>query len=304
MNCLAKGGGTKKRFQYYFNPNSSRHFLYYRAIQGHSGDNAIDPALQDNVLLPKGFTEYIYPVGNANELNSMTRIRFVPRGTSLKKGRQAVFLTAVDPMEDVHGMGETPCDLTKPRIAPYKNTWKRVNSRRKRLKSGRQAVFFSTVNPMEDGNGVGETPRDLTKPRIAPYKNTWRPHQNTVYWCNLKLAQEKYLQFYQPRSHAVVLHTTLPAACIEKAVRMKTQDEPYQKVRLTPRVPRVVLKSNSQYGLQDPQNQDARSSWDPSIDSKSYGETCSNNVDYRISGVPLAAVEQQDTTRENKVFRT
>ena len=28
----------------------------------------------------------------------------------------------------------------------------------------------------------------------------------------------------------------------------------YQKVRLTPRVPRVVPKSNSQYGQQDPQN--------------------------------------------------
>ena len=48
----------------------------------------------------------------------------------------------------------------------------------------------------------------------------------------------------------------MPAACTEKAVCMKTQDEVYQKVRLTPRVPRVVLKSNSHYGLQDPQNQD------------------------------------------------
>ena len=82
---------------------------------------------------------------------------------------------------------------------------------------------------------------------------------------------------------------------------METQEELYQKVRLTPRVPRVVFKSNSQRGQQDPRTQDARSSWEPSSDSKSYGETCSNIVDYRISGVPLSAVEQQDTTRENKV---
>ena len=27
-------------------------------------------------------------------------------------------------MEDDDGMEETPCDLTKPRIVPYKNTWK------------------------------------------------------------------------------------------------------------------------------------------------------------------------------------
>ena len=58
-----KGGGAKKRFQYCLNPNSSNEFLYLRAIQRHSGDNAIDPELQDNVLLPKGFTEYIYHVG-------------------------------------------------------------------------------------------------------------------------------------------------------------------------------------------------------------------------------------------------
>ena len=29
-------------------PNSSNHFLYLRAIQGHSGDNVVDLALQDN----------------------------------------------------------------------------------------------------------------------------------------------------------------------------------------------------------------------------------------------------------------
>ena len=51
------------------NPNSSNQFLYFRAIQGHSGDNAIDFASQDNVLLPKGFTEYMYHVGNASEVN-------------------------------------------------------------------------------------------------------------------------------------------------------------------------------------------------------------------------------------------
>ena len=27
-------------------------------------------------------------------------------------------------MDDDSGMEETPCDLTKPRIAPYKTTWK------------------------------------------------------------------------------------------------------------------------------------------------------------------------------------
>ena len=131
-----------------------------------------------------------------------------------------------------------------------------------------------------------ETLCDLTKPWIMPYNNTWKRIRNTVFWCNLELAQERGLQFYQTRSHAVVLCNTLLAGCIEKAVCMQTTDELYLKVRFTPRVPRVVLKSNSRYDRQDLQNQDARSSWEPSSDSKSYGETCN---------------EQQDTTRENKV---
>ena len=101
----------------------------------------------------------------------------------------------------------------------------------------------------------------------------------------------------RPRERSAILpdtvtcsrYNTLPTACIEKAVCMKTQDELYQKVRWTPRVPRVVLKSNSQYGPQDPQNQDARSPWEPSSDSKSYGEICNNTVDHRVLGVPLSA---------------
>ena len=121
--------------------------MYFRATQGHSGDNATDPALQDNVQLPKEFTEYIYHVGNASELNSIIRNGFIPEGKSLKRGTQA--------------------------------------------------VFFSTVNPMDDGYGLGGTPRDLTKSRIAPCKNTWKRLQNTAFWCNVKLAQEKDLQFYQ-----------------------------------------------------------------------------------------------------------
>ena len=123
-----------------------------------------------------------------------------------------------------------------------------------------------------------------------------------VFRCNLELVQERGLQFYQTRSHGVVLYDTLPIICIEKAVCMK-KEELYQRVRLTPRVPRVVSKSNSQHGLQDTQNQDARSSWEPSSDSNSYGEICNRTVDHRIDGIPLCAVEPQNTIREKKVKR-
>ena len=222
---------SEAKISYCVNPNSSNQSLHLRAIQGHSGDNAIDLASQDNVLLTKGFTEYIYHVGNASELYSIIRNVLLPGGKSSKRGRQAVFFTAVNPMEDVFGMRETPCELTKPRIAPYKNTWKRL--------------------------------------------------QNTVFWCNVKLAQETSLQFYQTRSHAVVLCNTLPAACIEKAVCVKKSRWALPEVRFTPRVPQVVQKSNSQHGPQDPHCQDARSSWEPTSDSKSYGSSfCRRAAEY------------------------
>ena len=70
ITFLAKGGGPRKRFQYCLNPNSSQHFLYFRAIQGHSGGTLVDPALQDNVLLPDDFAEYIYHIGNFHDMHS------------------------------------------------------------------------------------------------------------------------------------------------------------------------------------------------------------------------------------------
>ena len=115
----------------------------------------------------------------------------------------------------------------------------------------------------------------------------------------MKLAQEKGLLFNQTRSHALVLHDTQPAVCIEKVVCMETQDEQNQKVRLTPRVPRVVLKSNSQIGLQDQHEQNAITSCDQPSGSKIPWDTESNTVDYRILGVPLSADAQQDTHRKD-----
>ena len=83
ISVLVKGGGQKKRFQYCVNPNDPQKFLYLRAIQGHSG-STINPALQDNVLLPEGFTEYIYHVGNGKELRSIVNHGLIPGGVSSK----------------------------------------------------------------------------------------------------------------------------------------------------------------------------------------------------------------------------
>ena len=59
---------------------------------------------------------------------------------------------------------------------------------------------------------------DVTKPRLAVYKHNWKIHQNTVYWCNLRVAQSKGLQIYQTRSNAIILHNTSHAMCVENVV--------------------------------------------------------------------------------------
>ena len=61
---MAGGGANRKRFQYCTDP-SGQEILYLRALQGHSGRNLIDPSLQDNVVIPNDFFEYIYHIGCA-----------------------------------------------------------------------------------------------------------------------------------------------------------------------------------------------------------------------------------------------
>ena len=87
---------------------------------------------------------------------------------------------------------------------------------------------------------------DLTKPRLAWYKQkTWKRHQDTVYWVDIQLAQQKGLKFYQARSNAIILYDTLPACCIQKVVVMESGEIIYEKVYVSPRPPpKISFKDN------------------------------------------------------------
>ena len=117
----------------------------------------------------------------------------------------------------------------------------------------------------------------------------------------LKLSQKRGVQFYQTRSHAILLCNTRLAICIEKTVRMKTKEELYHEVYQTPRLPRIILKPNSQNGQQDQPEQEARTSSDHQSVSGSHGETWSGNVDCRVPGILHSTVQQQDTNRKETV---
>ena len=94
---MAGGGGNKKSYQYCTDP-SGQEILYLRALQGHSGRNLIDPTLQDNVVIPSNFFQYIYHVGCAINLHSIINSGLVLGGQNLNN-RQTVFFLLVDPMD-------------------------------------------------------------------------------------------------------------------------------------------------------------------------------------------------------------
>ena len=86
--CLAAGGGAKRRFQYC--TDDSGIIIYFRALQGHSGRNLIDPSLQDNVIIQSGFFHYIYHIGCAFNLHSIINSGLILGGQNSSK-RQTVF---------------------------------------------------------------------------------------------------------------------------------------------------------------------------------------------------------------------
>ena len=81
-------------------------------------------------------------------------------------------------------------------------------------KEGRQPVFFTALDPMSND------PDEMICRDHERYntKSIWRIIQDANYWINLKKAQYKGLKFCQTRSHAIVLHDSVPADCIENVV--------------------------------------------------------------------------------------
>ena len=128
------------------------------------------------------------------------------------------------------------------------------------------------------------------------------------------------MQFYQTRSHTIALFNTLPAICMEKVVYMKTGQDLYCKVHQSPRLPRVVLTSNSSRSEKNPPTITANkasstgklvahfsrthvASIPEKVSDWKYRETCRDNVDYRIPGITHSTVQNEDSNRKETVKR-
>ena len=120
--CLAAGGGAKRRYQYCIDDSGT--IVYFRALQGHSGRNLIDPSLQDSVVIQREFFQHIYLIGCAFDLNSIINNGLILGGQNSSK-RQTVFFLPIDPRDKEHKDPEK-IDLSVPRRAQYlHNAWKK-----------------------------------------------------------------------------------------------------------------------------------------------------------------------------------
>ena len=71
--------------------------------------------------------------------------------------------------------------------------------------SNRQTVFFLPVDPVDKEHKDPEK-IDLKAPRLAWYKQKKVENtQDTVYWVDIKLAQQKGFKFCQTRSNPIIL---------------------------------------------------------------------------------------------------
>ena len=130
---MAAGEGAKRRFQYCTDDSGA--INYFRALQGHSGRNLIDPSLQDNVIIQSGFFQQIYHIGCVFNLHSIINNGLILRGQNSSK-RQTVFFLPTDPRDKGHQDPAT-IDFNKPRRAQYMHSaWKKHQD----------AVFWVDIN--------------------------------------------------------------------------------------------------------------------------------------------------------------
>ena len=83
--CLAARGGVKRRFQYCTDDSGT--IVYFRALQGHSGRNLIDPSLQ---LFRATSSSIFYHTGSEFNLHSVINSGLIPGGQKFEQETDSI----------------------------------------------------------------------------------------------------------------------------------------------------------------------------------------------------------------------
>ena len=122
-------------------------------------------------------------------------------------------------------------------------------------KEGRQTIFFTPPNSFGDNPDEEEPGDDVPKPRTVHFHSQWKNTQDAVYWINLARAQDKGLRFWQTRSHAVIVYSSVPADCIYKVICQKRERTLFERLSTLRPAPKIVLQGAWQSQQQQQQQQ-------------------------------------------------
>ena len=108
---------------------------------------------------------------------------------------------------------------------------------------------------------------DLEAPRLAWYKQKKsKTHPDTVYWVDIKLAQQQGFKFYQTRSNAFILYDT--QLIVSRKLLWRKLEIRYEKENASPRPPPKIsfkdtwmkeVDSEVAGGSEDPQQTQPKS---------------------------------------------
>ena len=111
------------------------------------------------------------------------------------RDRQSVFFTTVNPMDDDQSMEEILCDLDKPRIAPYKNTWRphqnTVVLSHEGLRAINEFAEAELTAMVINGKSGGSTGLPLTETQKQKAK-VEKEKTSTNHAASVKIGGEKY----------------------------------------------------------------------------------------------------------------
>ena len=113
---------------------------------------------------------------------------------------------------------------------------------------------------MEENWVDQEEEHDMSQPRYVRYKHVWTVAQEAVYWVDIVRAQRMGLKFYQTKSNAIILHETLPPACIERVVSRKNREILCTRISKSPRPAHTIIRKAHRHTNLDQNAEESASS--------------------------------------------
>ena len=144
--------------------------------------------------------------------------------------------------------------------------------------SGRQTVFFTPLNPFGGDSDEEELRDDYTVPQKVHYHSHWQPNQDAVYWLKVSRAHDQGLQLWQTKSYAIIVHSLVPADCINKVTSQNGDRILFERLSTPRPAPKDTLKST----WQSQQQQQQQSIWESQSGTRDVkGDTTEDQTDTR-----------------------